>query len=148
MSALNKIKQNILSIGDNITTWSTGPDGLYNIHFYYPNAAAHDHKLRFSCVVGEMVNGLTRRTMGVIDIADESNLIIRFDKDGFWIDGVLIPQNASEYTFTVVDERPVETYKYMMQHFQSQLPHLELGSKQGTTRTWAYYEYIKIHHVL
>ena len=148
LSALNRTKQNILSIGDDITKWSTGNDGKYNVHFYYPNSTAHDHKIRFSCVVGQVVNGASRRTMGIVDIADESNVTIRFDKDGIWIDGVLLNQNKPEYNFTIYDEKPVETYKYVMQHFQGKLPHLELGSKEGNTRTWTYYEYIKVCHNL
>ena len=142
LSSLNRKKQNIFSIGENIDVWSKTADGYYNLHFYYPNATAHDHKLRFSAVIGEIVGGDTRRTKGIIDIADESNLTIRVDKMGFWIDGTLITSS----NYTIDDERPANTYYgYFMDHFRTGSHNLQIGSTEGTTRTWAYYNYIMYH---
>ena len=145
LSSLNRKKQNILSIGTNVDVWSTGNDGEYNLHFYYPNASAHDNRLRFSAVIGEKVNNITRRTMGLINISDESSVIIRFDKDGFWVDGNLIQDGD----FTIEDERPANTYTgYFMDHFKTGNHYLQIGSTQGGTRTWAYYDYIMYHKEL
>ena len=157
---LNKAKQNVLSIGENIDVWSTENDNKYNLHFYYPNANANDRLLRFSAVIGEKVNGLTRRTMGIIKIPDEL-ITIKVDKFGISIDGHYIerysPNNLNslktsgsegDYKFITEDDRPTNTYEYFISNYLSTegaLTDLEVGSTQGKVRSWAQYEYIKYH---
>ena len=84
--------------------------------------------------------------MGIVDISDESNVTIRFDKNGFWVDGVLIQDG----NYTIEDESPANTYTgYFMDHFKTGThSNLQIGSTQGTTRSWAYYNYIKYHKEL
>lgn len=143
VSGCSVAKENIFSVGDNINVWSTTNDGYYNLHFYFPHSLT-DKRLRFSVVIGEKVSGATRRTMGILPIPDETNLIIRFDKDGFWINGTLI--NVGDYQ--VEDDRPSETYGYFMEHFRSGSFNFGFGSRQGNNRSFAYYYYVKYHKVL
>ena len=161
LSSLNRTKQNIFSVGSDISVWSTGNDGKYNLHFYYPNATAHDQLLRFSAVIGQKVNGLTRRTKGIIKIPSEL-ITIRIDKNGISIDGNYIsryePDNLTalknsgdegNYKFITEDDKPAYTYEYLItNYFENVLDveNLQLGSMEGSTRTWAYYEYIMYHH--
>lgn len=79
--------------------------------------------------------------MGKVDIPDEENLIIRFDKDGFWINGTLIDYSNC----SIEDERPTNSYvDYFMPHFQGNL-NLQIGSRQGNSRSYAQYDYIMYH---
>ena len=146
LSPLNRIKQNIFSVGEDLKTWNTGNDRTYNFHAYFPNANG-DRRLRFSAVIGEKVNGLTRRTMGIVnfDIQDETSVIIRFDKYGFYVNGVLVTAGD----FEIVDDRPGDTYPdYFMQHFNNGPLNIQFGSMEGSTRSYAIYDYIMYHHNL
>lgn len=99
--------------------------------------------------------------MGVVDsevfLFDEITnpiVVIKFDKNGFYINGVLIDRTNSSTInepnkMPEVPNNPVPpemwTYPdYYMQHFISTID-LQFGSQEGTTRTWAYYDYIKYH---
>ena len=158
MRGLNHAKQNILSIGEDIQIWNPSSDGQYNLHFYYPNAVG-DGRLRFSAVSSNKYNNVNRRTMGVIDsdvfLFDEDTspiVVIKFDRNGFYVNGVLIDRS----NFSTLNEpsktpevpnnpTPPEVWTYpdyFMRHFTSTL-NLQFGSEEGTMRTWAYYEYIK-----
>ena len=156
---LTQVKQNIFSVGSDIEKWSTGNDNAYNIHFYYPNKTKDDHLLRFSTVIGEKVDGLTRRTMGVIKIPSDV-ITIRISKDGISIDGVPISPfstnslnaltasgNEGNYKYITEDDRPANTYQYLHTNYlmTNRIYQLQVGSKEGKTRSWAYYEYIKYH---
>lgn len=156
----NKAKQNIISIGQGIDTWSTSNDGKFNLHFYYPNSSKNDHLLRFSAVIGEKVNGITRRTMGVIKIPNEL-ITLRVDKNGISIDGHYISlyntnnltalKNSGDdgnYKYITEDDKPENTYQYFIDNYLSInqiLQNLEVGSLQGNVRSWAYYDYIMCH---
>ena len=103
--------------------------------------------------------------MGIIDSSiwefDEDTsyeVTLRFDKDGFYVNGYLItrsdfePVEASKTpewpNETDVNNGEVWTYPdYFMPNFQSTID-LSFGSVEGTTRTWCTYEYIKYHHEL
>jgi len=146
VSSLNRIKQNIISIGENIKIWNTNNDGTYNLHIYFPNAEG-DRRVRFSAVIGEKVNNNTRRTMGTVKqaIPDETNLLIRFDKYGFWVNGDLVEDGD----FDIVDERPANTYTgRFMEHFNSGPVNIQIGSMEGNTRSYAVYKYVMYRHYL
>ena len=156
----NKTKQNIFSVGEDIKTWNVNNDGTYNLHFYFPNSKT-DRRMRFSVTIGEKINekgkNYTRRCMGVLKepFADEENVIIKFDKYGFWINGELLDESHFDLvTDSDMPEWPKEptTYEktypdYFLQHFQGNID-LQFGSLQGSTRSWATYEYIKYHRNL
>ena len=133
------------------------------MHFYFPNASG-DYRLRFSAVASELVYGVNRRTMGIVstdvfDFDNETNymLIIKFDKDGFYVNDHLItrddfvsvedsknpevpqPQNVPPRTWTYPD--------FFMNHFQNVVS-VSFGSREGSVRSYAYYEYIMYHHNL
>lgn len=153
-------KQNVISIGEDISVWSTKDDGKYNLHFYYPHAENNDHLLRFSAVVGQKVDGVTRRTKGIIKIPNEV-ITIRVCKYGVLIDGVPIEKFSSNkltdlknsgeegnYKYVTEDDRPVNTYQWFVETYLSiegVLEDLEVGSMEGSARSWAYYEYIMYH---
>lgn len=160
MRNLNRAKQNILSIGEDIANWNPSTANKYNLHFYYPNAVG-DGRIRFSAVSSNIYKGVNRRTMGVVDsdvfLFDEITnpiVVIKFDINGFYINGVLIDRS----NFSIINESsktpewpnnptPPEVWTYpdyFMQHFTSTID-IQFGSQEGTTRTWAYYEYIKYH---
>ena len=153
-------KQNVFSVGQDISVWSTTADGKYNIHFYYPNATSNDYLLRFSTVAGEKVNNVTRRTKGIIKIPSEV-ITIRICKYGIMIDGHLIEKFSSNklsdlkssgdegnYKFVTEEDSPKNTYFWFIDNFLMQenvLEDLEVGSMEGKARSWAYYEYIMYH---
>lgn len=155
---LKKAKQNILSVGENIDVWSTSNDGLYNIHFYYPNSQVNDHLLRFSTVIGVKEGNLTKRTMGVIKLPTEI-ITIRISKYGISINNNLIERYTSnnlsdlknsgvegDYKFITEDDRPPNTYETFVSDYLSAdrvLEDLQIGSTQGNVRSWAYYYYLK-----
>lgn len=165
LSSLNKLKQNVFSVGEDISVWSTGNDGKYNVHFYYPNANdPYKHFLRFSTVIGEKPQGynVTRRTKGVIRLPEDVYVIkIRFDGIGISINGnyiekfggnnkiadLLAAGDAGNYKFITEDDTPANTYSYFVTKcLESDIfKDLEFGSEEGSTRSWAYYEYIKYH---
>lgn len=83
---------------------------------------------------------------------------LKFDKDGFYVNGVKIdrtcfgPVEAGKTpevpNQTDVNNGEIWTYPdYSMPHFQGVVD-LSFGSMEGSTRTWATYEYIKYHHNL
>lgn len=85
-------------------------------------------------------------------------VILKFDKDGFYVNGVKIdrtcfgPVEAGKTpelpNQTDVNNGEIWTYPdYSMSHFQGVVD-LSFGSMEGSTRTWATYEYIKYHHNL
>lgn len=157
---VNKAKQNVISMGEDIKVWSTGGDGKHNIHFYYPNSESNDHLLRFSAVIGEKINNATRRTKGIIKIPNEI-LTIRVDKNGISIDNHYIsrfsPNNLNtlknsgeegNYKFVTEDDRPSNTYEYFVSNYlilDQVLLNWGVGSMEGSTRSWASYEYVKYH---
>lgn len=155
----NQVKQNIFSIGSDISKWSTGNDGAYNIHFYYPHKEKDDHLLRFSAVIGEKVNNVTRRTKGVIKIPNDV-ITIRLSEYGISIDGVQISRfttnkindlinsgDEGNYKYIVEDDQPINTYQYLIDNYlmTGLIYNLQVGSKEGSARSWATYEYIKYH---
>lgn len=164
MRNLNRAKQNILSIGEDIANWAPQSAHKFNLHFYYPNAV-DDQRLRFSVVCNDKYGGANRRTMGIInsDIfyfneTTSYDVTLRFDKDGFYVNGVLIDRTCFESVEpsktpevpnqTQVNNGEVWTYpNYFMPNFQNMIS-LQFGSMEGTTRTWCTYEYIKYHHKL
>ena len=94
--------------------------------------------------------------MGILNqpFDDESSVIIKFDKYGFHVNGELLDESHFGIAEGSDREWPVQptTYEktfpdYFMNHFQS-LINLQFGSMQGSTQSWASYEYIKYHHVL
>lgn len=102
--------------------------------------------------------------MGIInsDIFEFNNItnyfvIIKFDKYGFYINGHLITRDdfiSVEASKTPEIPKPsnippeIWTYPdFFMQHFQNTV-NLSFGSMEGTTRSYAYYEYIMYHHNL
>jgi len=177
LTGLNRAKQNIFSLGSNISVWSTGNDNHYNLHFYYPNSEAHDHLLRFSAVIGNKVNDLTRRTKGIIKLPvkseDDEIITIKIDREGIQIDGhyienyqpgvsydgknttafrnaisALAEDENADYKYIPEDDRPLDTYQYLISNYfenVNNIENLQFGSMEGSTRTWAYYEYIKYH---
>jgi hypothetical protein len=85
----NPKKQNVLSLGQDIKTWSS--NGKYNLHFYYPDDV-ESMMMRYSFTIGQKAPGksYTKRLMGKAYVTDLANTVIRLDKDGLWIDGVLL----------------------------------------------------------
>jgi len=96
----------------------------------------------------------------VFDFNEETNYLvtIKFDKFGFYINDYLI----TRADFIAVEDgktpeipnnpsgigNDVWTYpNYFMPHFQN-TANLSFGSMEGSTRSYAYYEYIKYHHNL
>ena len=168
----NIAKQNVLSIGQNISVWSTNDDGKYNVHFYYPNSTSNDHLLRFSVTVGEKISGSStaKRTMGIIKIPNEL-ITIRLDKNGISIDGhyiqnykpntsyhnspsgleaalnELVNDPNADYYYVCNDDRPLNVYQYCIDNkLSTDAPvSLKTGSLEGKARSWAYYEYIMYH---
>ena len=164
MRNLNRAKQNILSIGEDIESWAPKGKNQYNLHFYYPNDVG-DTRLRFSVVCNSKYGNSNRRTMGIIntdvwEFNEDTNyeVTLKFDKNGFYVNGHLItrsdfgPVEAGKTpelpNQTDVNNGEVWTYPdYFMPHFQGVL-NLSFGSMEGSTRTWATYEYIKYYHKL
>lgn len=81
-------------------------------------------------------------------------VVIKFDKEGVYVNGVLIDRSNST-TINEPNKTPevpnnptypeMWTYPdYFMLHFTSNID-LQFGSQEGGTRTWAYYDYIKYH---
>ena len=94
--------------------------------------------------------------MGILNntFDDETSVIIRFDKNGFYINGNLLDENDFGIAEGSDREWPVQptTYEktfpdYFQNHFQG-VVNLQFGSRQGNTQSWATYEYIKYHHKL
>lgn len=139
--------------------------------------------LRFSAVIGNKVDDLTRRTKGIIKIPvkdeDDEIITIKVDREGIQIDGHYIsnyyPDNDvsfngntstnafrnafaefvededADYKYLPEDDRPLATYQYLISNYfenVDDIENLQFGSMEGSTRTWAYYEYIKYHHNL
>lgn len=164
MRNLVHAKQNILSVGEDIANWAPSSSGKFNLHFYYPNAVG-DGRLRFSVVCYDKYKGANRRTMGIINSSifefDEDSsyeITLKFDKDGFYVNGHLITRDDFESVEpsktpevpkqSDVDNGEVWTYPdYFMPHFQNMV-NLMFGSMEGATRTWCTYEYIKYHREL
>ena len=121
--------------------------------------------LRFSAVIGEKPPGytVTRRTKGVIKIPDEL-IVLRIDNQGASINGHyiskytgtnkvnnLINDPDADYMFITEDDTPSNTYQYLIDNFLSNITdieNLQVGSMEGSNRSWATYEYIMYHHVL
>lgn len=86
-------------------------------------------------------------------------LTIKFDKTGFYVNGHKITRDDFEQVEDKVSEVPysedinpssgvVWTFPdAFMPHFQGVLD-LSFGSMEGSTRSFAYYEYIMYHHKL
>ena len=88
--------------------------------------------------------------MGKAYVTDLANTIIRLDKDGLWIDGVLLSQenyiNGDKY-----NNQPSQwsVYEEWMEHFRSHaFTDLEVGSKEGENRSYANYIEIKATQVI
>ena len=167
----NDIKQNVLSVGQGIQEWPTTNNSKYSIHFYYPNSEKNDHLLRFSAVIGEKVNGLTRRTMGIIKIPTEL-VTIRIDCNGIKINGHYVENfkpntsyhndsnglknalqelkdagNNGNYKYVSYDDRPLDTYQYFIEHYLSsneELSDMQVGCIQGKSRSYAHYDYVMV----
>ena len=166
LSKLNKARQNIFSMGEDIANWSpSGSVEKFNFHVYFPNDVG-DKRLRFSIVSNNKVNNNTRRTMGIVkpDIftfdPDTSYIVtVRFDKDGFYVNGHLItrddfdPVEASktpEWPKNPSGVYPdVWTYPdYFMPHFNVGPLNIQFGSMEGSSRSYADYIYIMYHHII
>ena len=102
-------------------------------------------------------------TSDVFDFDNDNNhiIILKFDSSGLWINGTLIMREQFE---RVEASKGPETpdlgiendddnslnWTYptqFMNHFQN-IVNLQFGSLEGSTRSYAYYEYIKYHHKL
>lgn len=145
----NPKKQNVLSLGQDIKIWSS--NGKYNLHFYYPDDV-ESMMMRYSFTIGQKVPGksYTKRLMGKAYVTDLANTIIRLDKDGLWIDGVLLSQenyiNGDKY-----NNQPSQwsVYEEWMEYFRSHaFTDLEVGSKEGENRSYANYIEIKATQVI
>lgn len=103
--------------------------------------------------------GIVNSDIFYFDETDSYLITIRFDKDGFYVNGVKIDRTCFE---SVEDSKTPETPKaenippeqwtypdYLMAHFENNTNvSVSFGSQEGTTRTWVTYEYIKYHHNL
>ena len=96
----------------------------------------------------------------IFEFDEETNyeVTLKFDKDGFYVNGHLINRNdfgpvEASKTPEVPNQNDVNrgevwTYPdYFMPNFQNMVD-LSFGSMEGDTRTWCTYEYIKYHHNL
>ena len=122
-------------------------------------------RVRFSALSSNKVNGTNRRSMGIVNsdifyYDEDTNYILtlKFDKYGFYVNDHLITRDDFESVeASKTPEWPknpsgvgtdVWTYPdYFMLHFQNKVS-VSFGSMEGTTRSYAYYEYIKYHHIL
>ena len=103
--------------------------------------------------------GIVSSDVFYFDETDNYMITLKFDKDGFYVNGVKIDRTHFE---SVEDSKTPEMPKqenippevwtypdYFMDHFEDNTNlSLQLGSREGTTRTWVTYEYIKYHHNL
>lgn len=108
------------------------------------------------------------RTMGIIKIPHDT-IIIRIDSEGIKIDGHLIERYVNnnqaqlvadpdgDYKFISIDDNPANpvfpdtyTYEYIIDEFfrKNNVMDLQFGSMEGKTRSWAWYEYVKFHHII
>lgn len=110
-----------------------------------------------------LYKGTNRRSMGIVNsdifLFDEITnpyVIIRFDRYGFYINGTKIDRScfvnveASKKPESPNNPVPPEMWTYpdyFMEHFQNPVD-LSFGSEEGTSRSYAFYEYIKYHKVL
>ena len=168
LTVLNRAKQNIISFGEDIGKWAPNAKNgneRYNLHIYFPNDN-NDKRLRFSAVTSGKVNNYNRRTMGIIKPSvftfdpDTNHFVtIRFDKYGFYVNGHLITRD--DFVSVEASKTPelpnnpsgvypdVWTYPdYFMPYFQNSTVTLQVGSEEGSTRSYATYNYIMYHHVL
>lgn len=103
--------------------------------------------IRYSFTIGQKVPGTnyTKRLMGKAYITDPANVIVRLDKDGLWIDGVLLTQeNYINGDNNLNEPSSWSVFEEWMTHFKSHtFSDLEVGSKEGVNRSYANYIEIK-----
>ena len=128
LSGVNAIKQNLLSIGENIDKFTESRTP--KIHIYSSQTAANKTThLRFAFIYTTNKSGIEY----TIPNRDSSIVTIRLDYDGLWINGV---------AFECPDNTGRAIYETIMDLFR-QKTSFDIGSQEGANRSTAYYEYIK-----
>ena len=128
-SGVTQIKQNLLSFGQNIDV-SGGSGTGFRIHVYTSATAARVQSYARLFLVANNQNQSGIET----PVANPGSILLRLDKAGLWIDGTLFtpPDNAQAIYTTIING------------FRN-LTSFSVGSAEGTTRSTAYYNYIKYY---
>ena len=132
LSACTGTKENILNVGENIASWAGGSK---NYHIYYTASSA---TLYIYAVTG------TARPYGscAMITLDTTNAVMRFDKNGV----VLNNQRLSEADFADdagVADGTGAAYPVLVEYLNT-LSAVQVGSAEGSVRSNATYNYIKI----
>ena len=128
LSGVNAIKQNLLSIGENIDTFTETKTPKIHIYSSQTPANKTTH-LRFAFIYTSNKTGIEY----VIPNRNSSVVTIRLDYDGLWI---------NDTAFVCPDNTGQAIYESIMNVFR-QKTSFDVGSQEGANRSTAYYEYIK-----
>ena len=130
LSGCTGTNENVLSIGRQISDWGTGTAGCYQIHCYYTKSS---NELQINLINKGAFKGSPIREnsddYGRVTLKPSTinPLIIRLDKDGLYVNGDCVSQMTDYLKASILT-----------------LSEFQVGSMQGTTRSRATYEAIKV----
>lgn len=129
LSGVNAIKQNLISIGENIDKFTESRTP--KIHVYSSQTLANkETHLRFAFLYTTNKSGIE---YAIPNRNGSSVVTIKLDYDGLWINGV---------AFVCPDNTGKAIYESIMEAFRLKNS-FDVGSQEGANRSTAYYEYIK-----
>lgn len=128
ISGITTIKENIISFGEDIGTPSTTTG--YNIHCNTSQTQSQiQHLLRLYLAIGKT----TKSGLEVPISPQSGNIVLKLNAQGLWINDEKVVVNDGGFLQNIID------------YFASTPTHFEVGSREGTTRSTALYNYIKYY---
>lgn len=129
LNGVNAIKQNLLSIGENIDKFTESRTP--KIHIYSSQTLGNKKThLRFAFIYTTNKSGIE---YAIPNTNGSSIVTIKLDHDGLWI---------NDTAFVCPDNTGKAIYETIMEVFRGKSS-FDLGSQEGVNRSTAYYDYIK-----
>lgn len=128
LNGVNTIKQNLLSIGQDIDKFTDSRTPKIHIYSSQTIANLKTH-LRLAVIYTSNKSGIEYPIPNI----NGTEVIIRLDYDGLWINGE---------AFAPLDNTARSIYESIIEAFRGKSS-FEVGSLEGVNRSTAYYEYIK-----